>query len=91
MAVVLHLNSEVDIFLSNAEFFFDPLEPHGRIAGTSIYIPSEAEYRAEAKAIATLIDRYQADLVGLTEVENQVCVELVRSYLRMAGSFQKGS
>ena len=65
----------------NTEFFFDPLEPHGRVVGTLIDIPSEAECRAEAKAIATLIDRYQADIVGLTEVKNRACVELVRSYL----------
>ena len=81
-------DSEVDICLLNTEFFFDPLEPHGRVVGTSIDIPSEAEYRAEAKAIATLIDRYQADLVGLTEVENRACVELVRSYLRRGNEWQ---
>jgi len=74
-------DSEVGTFLLNTEFFFDPLEPHGRVVGTLIDIPSEAAYRAEAKAIATLIDRYQADIVGLTEVENRACVELVRSYL----------
>ena len=87
-------DSEVGTFLLNTEFFFDPLEAHGRVVGTLIDIPSEAAYRAEAKAIATLIDRYQADIVGLTEVENRACVELVRSYLwkgRTAGSFQKGS
>ena len=87
-------DSEVGTFLLNTEFFFDPLEAHGRVVGTLIDIPSEAAYRAEAKAIATLIDRYQADIVGLTEVENRDCVELVRSYLwkgRTAGSFQKGS
>jgi hypothetical protein len=87
-------DSEVGTFLLNTEFFFDPLEAHGRVVGTLIDIPSEAAYRAEAKAIATLINRYQADIVGLTEVENRDCVELVRSYLwkgRTAGSFQKGS
>ena len=51
-------DSEVDTFLLNTEFFFDPLEPHGRVVGTLIDIPSKAEYRAEAKAIGTLIDRY---------------------------------
>ncbi len=72
---------EINILLLNAEFFFDNVEPHGRVVGDSRAVPTAEAYEAKAKAIAELIDTHQANLVGLVEVENQAVVEKVKSYL----------
>ena len=73
---------DVNIFLLNTEFFFDNLPPHGRIVGHNIPIPTKQEYESEAKSIAVLIDQYEANLVGLAEVENRAVVVKVKSHLK---------
>ena len=72
---------EINIFLLNTEFFFDSAEPHGKVVGESLPVPTAEQYEAKAKAIAGLIDAHQANVVGLVEVENQAVVEKVKSYL----------
>ena len=72
---------EIDIFLLNAEFFFDSEEPHGEVVGKSVPAPTAAQYEAKAKTIAELIDTHKANIVGLVEVENRAVLEKVKSYL----------
>ena len=66
------------MFLLNTEFFFDSEVPHGNIVGASIKVPTPDEYDVKARSIANFIDKYQANLVALVEVENRDCVELVQ-------------
>ena len=73
---------DINIFLLNTEFFFDNLPPHGRIVGHNIPIPTKQEYESEEKSIAVLIDQYEANLVGLAEVENRAVVVKVKSHLK---------
>lgn len=72
---------DIDIFLLNAEFFFDSEEPHGEVVGQSVPVPTAEEYETKAKTIAELIETHKADIVGLVEVENQAVLEKVKSYL----------
>ena len=69
------------MFLLNTEFFFDSEVPHGNIVGPSIKVPTPDEYDVKARSIANFIDKYQANLVALVEVENRDCVELVQENL----------
>ena len=69
------------MFLLNTEFFFDSEVPHGNIVGPSIKVPTPDEYDVKARSIANFIDKYQANLVALVEVENRDCVELVQKNL----------
>ncbi len=79
---------EIDIFLLNAEFFFDSEEPHGEVVGKSVPAPTAAQYEAKAKTIAELIDTHKADIVGLVEVENRAVLEKVKSYLADPGEWE---
>lgn len=79
---------EIDIFLLNAEFFFDSEEPHGEVVGKSVPAPTAAQYEAKAKTIAELIDTHRADIVGLVEVENRAVLEKVKSYLADPGEWE---
>ena len=72
---------EIDIFLLNTEFFFDSEEPHGKVVGKSVPVPTAEEYEAKAKTVAELIDIHKANIVGLVEIENRTVLEKVRSYL----------
>ncbi len=72
---------EIDIFLLNAEFFFDSEEPHGEVVGKSVPAPTAEQYEAKAKTVAELIDTHKANIVGLVEVENRAVLEKVKSYL----------
>ena len=79
---------EIDIFLLNTEFFFDSKEPHGEVVGKSVPVPTAEQYEAKAKAIAELIDTYEANIVGLVEIENRAVLEKVRSYLASPDDWQ---
>ncbi|MCZ6681286.1 MAG: peptidylprolyl isomerase [Candidatus Poribacteria bacterium] len=72
---------EINLFLLNTEFFFDNEEPHGSVVGKSVPVPTLEQYEAKAIAIAELIDKHEANLVGLVEVENRAVLEKVRAYL----------
>ena len=79
---------EIDIFLLNTEFFFDNKEPHGKVVGKSVPVPTPEQYAAKARNIAELINAHQADIVGLVEVENRAVLEKVKSYLIDADDWQ---
>ena len=79
---------EIDIFLLNAEFFFDSEAPHGEVVGKSVPAPTAAQYEAKAKTIAELIDTHKANIVGLVEVENRAVLEKVKSYLADSDDWQ---
>ncbi len=54
----------------NTEFLWDNKTPHeGRLAGKNFRIPSHTSYMNELQFYKTLIEQYDADLVGLIEIE----------------------
>ena len=79
---------EIDIFLLNAEFFFDNKEPHGEVVGKAVPIPTAEQYEAKARTIAELIDTHKANIVGLVEVENRAVLERVKYYLASPDDWQ---
>jgi cyclophilin family peptidyl-prolyl cis-trans isomerase/endonuclease/exonuclease/phosphatase family metal-dependent hydrolase len=79
---------DINILLLNTEFFFDNEAPHGGVVGDSRPVPTAEAYRAEAKAIAELIDAHGANIVGLVEVENRAVVEAVKSNLQTPDAWE---
>ena len=56
----------------NTEFLWDDVEPHeGRVVGSQSYpAPTKAQYSSELKYFKGVIEKSEADLVGLVEIEN---------------------
>ncbi|MBO9489836.1 endonuclease/exonuclease/phosphatase family protein [Endozoicomonas sp. G2_1] len=67
----------------NTEFMWDSEEPHeGRAAFGAVGNPPSAKYvELEAYAVAEVIKRHQADIVGLVEIEGQNVAEKILKYL----------
>lgn len=79
VSVGAYAQTDVVIMTLNTEFFFDNQPPHGRVVVNNP--PTQAEYHAKAQSIADFINTSGANLVGLTEIENQAVVDEVRSRL----------
>ena len=75
------LETEIDLFLLNIEFFSDSEAPHKNVVRTSIKVVIPDEYHVKARSIVNLIGKYQAELVALVEVKNRDCVELAQKHL----------
>jgi len=77
----------------NTENFWDEHAPHeGRIGASIRNQISSAQVEAEAKSIAEVIIKHDADIVGLIEVEGLAVVKRILSYLPNEWSiaFKKG-
>ena len=70
----------------NTEWLWDTSEPHeGQIVGYDegdIRPPNTREYVLETFAIAKTIESLDADIVGLTEIENENVAEEILKYLK---------
>jgi len=79
LSVTAHGQTDVVVMTLNTKFFFDDQAPHGQVVDDDP--PTQAEFQTEAQNIADFIDNSGANLIGLTEIENQAVVEEVRSRL----------
>ena len=68
--------TDVVIMTLNTEFFFDHQQPHGQVVDADP--PTQAEFEAEAQSIADFISSSGANLIGLTEIENEAVVGEVK-------------
>jgi len=67
----------------NTEFMWDSIEPHeGRAAFGAIGNPPSAKYvELEAYSVAEIIKKYEADIVGLVEIEGENVAKKILEYL----------
>lgn len=97
LLLLLTANSYATTIIAlNTEWLWDTSEPHeGQVVGyaqDNIRPPSPKEYILETYAIAKTIEAYDADIVGLVEIENEAVAQKIKSFLSDEWSlaFMKG-
>lgn len=70
----------------NVHLFFDPTCDSGSCDGSSFEsTPSQAEFEQRAARLASTLERLDADVVALQEIENQTCFDAIVAALEARG------